>query len=52
MKVKLLAYIEEANSEKEAKSQGEKIEIKYVKYVFPNACETNMVFKINTISFI
>lgn len=40
--------IEEGKSEKEAKSQGEKIAIEDARYVFPNACETKMVFTINT----
>lgn len=40
--------IEEGKTEKEAKSQGEKIAIEDARYVFPNACETKMVFTINT----
>jgi len=40
--------IEEGKNEKEAKSQGEKIAIEDARYVFPNACETKMVFTINT----
>ena len=34
-------------SEKKAKSQAEKIAIEDARYVFPNACETKMVFTIN-----
>lgn len=40
--------IEQGKNEKEAKSQGEKIAIEDARYVFPNACETKMVFTINT----
>lgn len=40
--------IEEGKNEKEAKSQGEKIAIEDARYVFSNACETKMVFTINT----
>lgn len=40
--------IEEGKTEKEAKSQGEKIAIEDARYVFPNACEAKMVFTINT----
>ena len=34
-------------SEKKAKSQAEKMSIEDARYVFPNACETKMVFTIN-----
>ena len=34
-------------SEKKAKSQAEKMSIEDARYVFPNACETKMVFTMN-----
>lgn len=40
--------IEEGKTEKQAKTQGEKMAIEDARYVFPNACETKMVFTINT----
>lgn len=39
--------LEEGKTKKEAKNQGEKIAIEDARYVFPNACETKMVFTIN-----
>lgn len=40
--------LKEGKSENQAKSQAEKIAIEDARYVFPNACETKMVFTINT----
>lgn len=39
--------IEEGKSEKKAKSQAEKLAIEDARYVFPNACETKIVFTMN-----
>lgn len=40
--------IKYGKNEKEAKSQAEKKAIEDARYVFPNACETKMVFTMNT----
>ena len=40
-------YIEEGLNEKEAKSKAEKEAIEDARYVFPNACETKIVFTMN-----
>jgi len=40
-------YIEEGFSEKEAKQKAEKESIEDARYVFPNACETKIVFTMN-----
>lgn len=40
--------LEEGKTEKQAKSQAEKIAIEDARYVFPNACETKMVLTMNT----
>lgn len=40
--------LEEGKNENQAKAQAEKIAIEDARYVFPNACETKMVFTINT----
>lgn len=39
--------LEQGKSENQAKSQAEKIAIEDARYVFPNACETKMIFTIN-----
>lgn len=39
--------IKQGKNENQAKSQAEKIAIEDARYVFPNACETKMVFTIN-----
>lgn len=40
-------YMEEGFSEKEAKQKAEKESIEDARYVFPNACETKIVFTMN-----
>lgn len=40
-------YIEEGFDEKEARSRAEKQSIEDARYVFPNACETKIVFTMN-----
>lgn len=40
-------YIEEGFNEKEARSKSEKQSIEDARYVFPNACETKIVFTMN-----
>ena len=40
-------YIDEGFNEKEAKSKAEKQSIEDARYVFPNACETKIVFTMN-----
>lgn len=40
-------YIDEEFSEKEARSKAEKESIEDARYVFPNACETKIVFTMN-----
>ncbi|MBB6215175.1 thymidylate synthase (FAD) [Anaerosolibacter carboniphilus] len=40
-------YVEEGLSEKAARSQAEKKSIEDARYVFPNACETKIVFTMN-----
>ena len=46
------AYLEEGLSEKEAKRKAEKEAIEDARYVFPNACETKIVFSMNTRSLL
>ena len=40
-------FIKDGLSEKEAKSKAEKVSIEDARYVFPNACETKIVFTMN-----
>lgn len=40
-------YIEQGLSEKEARSKSEKESIEDARYIFPNACETKIVFTMN-----
>ncbi len=40
-------YIKEGNTEKEARRKAEKEAIEDARYVFPNACETKIVFTMN-----
>ena len=40
-------YIDEKNSEKQALSKSEKQAIEDARYIFPNACETKIVFTMN-----
>lgn len=40
-------YIDETNSEKQALSKSEKQAIEDARYIFPNACETKIVFTMN-----
>lgn len=40
-------FIKEGKTEREAKALGEKKSIEDARYVFPNACETKMVFTMN-----
>lgn len=41
-------YIEQGLNEKEAKRKAEKESIEDARYIFPNACETKIVFTMNT----
>jgi thymidylate synthase (FAD) len=45
-------YIEEGLNEKEAKKKAEKEAIEDARYIFPNACETKIVFTMNTRSLL
>ncbi|NLK43858.1 MAG: FAD-dependent thymidylate synthase [Tissierellia bacterium] len=45
-------YLEEGLSEKEAKLKAEKEAIEDARYIFPNACETKIVFTMNTRSLL
>ncbi|WFA07677.1 FAD-dependent thymidylate synthase [Tissierella sp. Yu-01] len=45
-------YIEEGLKEKEAKRKAEKEAIEDARYIFPNACETKIVFTMNTRSLL
>lgn len=45
-------YIEEGTSEKQARSKSEKRAIEDARYIFPNACETKIVFTMNTRSLL
>lgn len=48
----LKTYLEEGKNEKEAKRQASKKAIEDARYVFPNACETKLVFTMNARSLI
>ena len=45
-------FLKEGASEKEAKSKSEKTAIEDARYVFPNACETKIVFTMNARSLL
>ncbi len=45
-------YIEESIPEKQAQSKSEKRAIEDARYIFPNACETKIVFTMNTRSLL
>lgn len=45
-------YIDRGFSEKEAKSRGEKDSLEDARYVFPNACETKIIFTMNVRSLL